>query len=85
MNEVYVHVYNELYNMANEKHAGGKWETVNQLGVALQKRKGAIVRRIRERMVRQAAHQHELALSRRLLRRPKKTRCVETLGLGHVN
>ena len=26
-------MYNELYNAANEKHAGGKWETVNQLGV----------------------------------------------------
>ena len=37
--------------------------------------------RIRERMVWQAAHQHELDLSRGLRRRPKKTRCVETLGL----
>jgi len=27
-------MYNELYNAANEKHAGGKWETMNQLGVA---------------------------------------------------
>ena len=37
--------------------------------------------KIRERVVRQAAHQHELALSRRLWQRPKKTCCVETLGL----
>jgi len=28
-------MYNELYNAANQKHAGGKWETINQLGVAL--------------------------------------------------
>jgi len=28
-------MYNELYNATNVKHAGGKWETMNQLGVAL--------------------------------------------------
>jgi len=27
-------MYNELYNAANEKRTGGKWETMNQLGVA---------------------------------------------------
>ena len=27
-------MHNELYNAENEKHAGGKWEAMNQLGVA---------------------------------------------------
>ena len=27
-------MYNEPYNGANEKHAGRKWETMNQLGLA---------------------------------------------------
>ena len=38
------------------------------------------MQRIHEGMVRHAAHQHELTLSRRLRKRPRKTRCVETLG-----
>ena len=29
-------MYNELYNAANEKHVGGKGDTMNQLGMALQ-------------------------------------------------
>ena len=28
-------MYNELYNATNEKHGGGKGETMNQLGLAL--------------------------------------------------
>ena len=41
MNE---HVHNEQYNAAHEMDAGGKWETINQLGVALMIVIGSLIR-----------------------------------------
>ena len=74
--DVLWHVYTILF-AHNLAAVHGEWYSV----VVLYREGNAIMRRIHERMVRQAAHQHELALLRMLQQRLKKTRCVETLGL----